>query len=131
MFSCCWLPFVQADLQRRQVRRPSQKRRKSRQINHLASNQIDWNSQVSHLEGRRGRRTHIPLLSLWMQGDPVCWKSVVVDVTKKEALPGVPVSEPCSAKGCKAVVPAGLSAEHQCILHFTLFIEQECTGMRR
>jgi hypothetical protein len=66
-----------------------------------------------------------------MQRDPVCWKLVVVDVTKKEALPGGSVSEPCSAKGCKAVVPAGLSAEHQCILHFTLFIEQECTGMRR
>jgi hypothetical protein len=44
---------------------------------------------------------------------------------------GVQVPENCSAKGCKAVVPAGLSAERQCILHFTLFIEQECAEMRR
>jgi hypothetical protein len=43
----------------------------------------------------------------------------------------VSVAEPCSAKGCKAVVPAGLAAEHQCILHFTLFIEQECAEVRR
>ena len=28
-------------------------------------------------------------------------------------------------------VPAGLSSEHMCILHFTLFIEQECADMRR
>jgi hypothetical protein len=43
----------------------------------------------------------------------------------------VPVSETCSSKGCKANVPAGLSAERQCLLHFTLFIEQECAEMRR
>jgi hypothetical protein len=41
------------------------------------------------------------------------------------------MAEACSAKGCKAVVPAGLAAEHQCILHFTLFIEQECAEVRR
>jgi len=41
------------------------------------------------------------------------------------------MSEPCSSKGCKAVVPAGLDREHMCILHFTLFIEQECADMRR
>jgi hypothetical protein len=28
-------------------------------------------------------------------------------------------------------VPSGLAAEHMCILHFTLFIEQECAEMRR
>lgn len=44
---------------------------------------------------------------------------------------GVPVSESCSAKGCKANVPGGLSGERMCILHFTLFVEQECAEMRR
>ena len=44
---------------------------------------------------------------------------------------GVPVPEICTAKGCKIGVPAGLAAEHMCILHFTLFIEQECAEMRR
>jgi hypothetical protein len=29
------------------------------------------------------------------------------------------------------VVPAGLAAERMCILHFTLFVEQECAEMRR
>jgi hypothetical protein len=28
-------------------------------------------------------------------------------------------------------MPAGLAAERMCILHFTLFIEQECAEMRR
>ena len=28
-------------------------------------------------------------------------------------------------------MPNGLAAEHMCILHFTLFIEQECAEMRR
>jgi hypothetical protein len=28
-------------------------------------------------------------------------------------------------------MPAGLSAERMCILHFTLFIENECAEMRR
>ncbi len=28
-------------------------------------------------------------------------------------------------------MPAGLAAEHMCILHFTLFIENECAEMRR
>ena len=37
----------------------------------------------------------------------------------------------CSAKGCKAAVPAGLATEKKCVLHFTLFIEQECAEMRR
>jgi hypothetical protein len=41
------------------------------------------------------------------------------------------VAESCSAKGCKAPVPSGLAAERMCILHFTLFIEQECAEMRR
>ena len=41
------------------------------------------------------------------------------------------VAENCSAKGCKVNVPAGLAAEHLCIMHFTLFIENECAEMRR
>ena len=39
--------------------------------------------------------------------------------------------ENCSAKGCKVNVPAGLAAEHLCVMHFTLFIESECAEMRR
>ena len=50
---------------------------------------------------------------------------------KKEARPGVFLSENCSSKGCKAPVPPGLAAEHMCILHFTLFIENESAEMRR
>ena len=38
--------------------------------------------------------------------------------------------ENCSSKGCKATIPPGLS-ERMCILHFTLFIENECAEMRR
>jgi hypothetical protein len=54
------------------------------------------------------------------------------DVTKTEALTGVLVSDNnCSSKGCKATVPAGLAAERMCILHFTLFIENECAETRR
>jgi hypothetical protein len=41
------------------------------------------------------------------------------------------VPEPCSAKGCKVPVPSGLLGEKMCVLHFTLFIEQECAEMRR
>ena len=41
------------------------------------------------------------------------------------------MADPCTAKGCKATVPAGLAPVHMCILHFTLFIEQECAEMRR
>jgi hypothetical protein len=43
----------------------------------------------------------------------------------------VSVAENCSAKGCKINVPAGLAAEHMCVLHFTLFVENECAEMRR
>ena len=50
---------------------------------------------------------------------------------KTRARPGVCVSENCSSKGCKNPVPAGLAAEHMCILHFTLFIENESAEMRR
>ena len=39
--------------------------------------------------------------------------------------------ETCSSKGCKASVPAGLADDHMCILHYTLFIEQECLEIRR
>src|SRR6202021_2237925 len=49
----------------------------------------------------------------------------------KESLQVCVVSENCSAKGCKINVPAGLAAEHLCIMHFTLFIENECAEMRR
>jgi hypothetical protein len=41
------------------------------------------------------------------------------------------VADPCSAKGCKAAVPAVLAADRLCVLHFTLFIEQECAEIRR
>jgi len=41
------------------------------------------------------------------------------------------VPENCGAKGCKIAVPSRLSEEHLCILHFTLFIENECAEMRR
>lgn len=41
------------------------------------------------------------------------------------------VHEICSSKGCKAPIPAGLSAERMCILHYTLHIENECAEMRR
>ena len=41
------------------------------------------------------------------------------------------MSDVCSAKGCKAGVPAELAEDHMCVLHFTLFVEQECTEMRR
>jgi hypothetical protein len=41
------------------------------------------------------------------------------------------VPETCSSKGCRGSVPAGLAAERMCVLHFTLFIEQECAEMRR
>lgn len=44
---------------------------------------------------------------------------------------GGAVAEACGAKGCKANVPAGLTADRLCILHFTLFVEQECAEMRR
>src|SRR5271154_1916830 len=49
----------------------------------------------------------------------------------KSVVTGVPVAENCTAKGCKLNVPAGLAAEHLCIMHFTLFIENECAEMRR
>ena len=39
--------------------------------------------------------------------------------------------EPCSAKGCRASVPAQLAREGLCVLHFTLLIEQECAEMHR
>ena len=41
------------------------------------------------------------------------------------------MADPCVSKGCKATVPAGLATVRMCILHFTLFIEQECAEMRR
>ncbi len=43
----------------------------------------------------------------------------------------MPVADACSAKGCKTTVPARLAAERLCLLHFTLFIEQECAGVHR
>lgn len=51
---------------------------------------------------------------------------------QKKGLSGIKlVADACSSKGCKASVPAGLADEHMCVLHFTLFIEQECAEMRR
>jgi hypothetical protein len=44
---------------------------------------------------------------------------------------GAAVPEICNAKGCKVSVPPGLNAERQCLLHYTLGIEQECAEMRR
>lgn len=41
------------------------------------------------------------------------------------------MADTCTAKGCKTTVPARLAEERLCILHFTLFIEQECAEMRR
>lgn len=41
------------------------------------------------------------------------------------------LSNVCSAKGCKAQVPEGFASERMCILHYTLFVEQECADMRR
>jgi hypothetical protein len=41
------------------------------------------------------------------------------------------VADPCSAKGCKGAIPTILAAERLCILHYTLFIEQECAEIRR
>ena len=49
----------------------------------------------------------------------------------KGSVTGVPVSENCTAKGCKINVPAGLAAEHMCVMHFTLFVENECAEIRR
>ena len=37
----------------------------------------------------------------------------------------------CSQNGCKSKVPHALEPARQCILHFTLQIEKECTEMRR
>jgi hypothetical protein len=49
----------------------------------------------------------------------------------KRVVTGVSVPENCTAKGCKVNVPAGLAAEHLCVMHFTLFVENECAGIRR
>jgi hypothetical protein len=50
---------------------------------------------------------------------------------KKSLSRSCSVADPCSAKGCKGAVPAVLASEHLCILHYTLFIEQECAEIRR
>lgn len=50
---------------------------------------------------------------------------------QKSGIPEAPVPEICTAKGCKVPVPNGLAEERLCVLHFTLFIEQECAEMRR
>ena len=49
----------------------------------------------------------------------------------KRVITGVFVAENCTAKGCKINVPAGLAAEHLCVMHFTLFVENECAEIRR
>jgi hypothetical protein len=43
----------------------------------------------------------------------------------------VSVADECSAKGCKIAVPARIAADRLCLLHFTLFIEQECGEVHR
>jgi hypothetical protein len=55
-------------------------------------------------------------------GEGKCYK----EGRRSELVPDI-----CSLKGCKASVPPGLVPEGMCILHFTLFIEQECAEMRR
>lgn len=50
---------------------------------------------------------------------------------KDKCSSGCIVPDICNERGCKSTVPAGLAAERMCILHFTLFIEQECSEMRR
>jgi len=37
----------------------------------------------------------------------------------------------CNAPGCKAAVPVQLEAQRLCILHFTMSVEEACSGMRR
>lgn len=81
-------------------------------------------------------------------GLPSCWKADrcclirtkrhyisgnrCVKMLKKKSLSrSCLVADPCSAKGCKAAVPTALAEEHLCILHYTLFIEQECAEIRR
>lgn len=61
------------------------------------------------------------------------WKSALADATNEGTSPlsGCSVAEGCTSKGCKMTVPAALAAEHMCILHFTLNVEQECAEMRR
>ncbi|MGH9774078.1 MAG: hypothetical protein ACRD50_03920 [Candidatus Acidiferrales bacterium] len=39
--------------------------------------------------------------------------------------------ENCSAPGCKLEIPSELETEHLCLLHFTLYLEQDCGQMRR
>ena len=41
------------------------------------------------------------------------------------------MADTCSARGCRLLVPPDLAADCLCILHYTLFIEQECAEMRR
>jgi len=43
----------------------------------------------------------------------------------------MPTHVGCSEKGCKGQVPASLESVHQCVLHFTLKIENDCAQMRR
>lgn len=81
---------------------------------------------------RRGGPEPAPLLSDWAQARRSnmdidaegCYKT---EVSSERA----PVPEACVSKGCKANIPPGLAEERRCILHFTLFIEQECGEMRR
>jgi hypothetical protein len=41
------------------------------------------------------------------------------------------MTEPCHIGGCKHDVPAALSDQKLCILHFTLALETSCAEMRR
>jgi hypothetical protein len=44
---------------------------------------------------------------------------------------GWAVAETCTSKGCKMTVPGGFGDDRLCVLHYTLFVEQECAEMRR
>jgi hypothetical protein len=41
------------------------------------------------------------------------------------------MAEICTSKGCKMTVPGGFAGDRLCVLHYTLFVEQECAEMRR
>jgi len=74
------------------------------------------------------------LIGCYLNGnkaDAVAGYRVAKMLQNKSASTGAFVPDICTSKGCKMAVPAGLAAERMCILHFTLFIEQECAEMRR
>ena len=75
--------------------------------------------------------TQLPLLPDTHHVAVPNWQLGAEGVTKQELVQGRSVADICSAKGCKSTVPAILAAERLCVLHYTLFIEQECAEIRR